>query len=361
MGGRRVKKPLRACVIILVVLIVTAEVAGRFAGWPHFPQDPAFVQAPEWSYPRYIDKDPELFWRYRPNQIIRSDFFSPGQYTINNHGFHSPDFAIEKPADRMRVVCMGGSTTFGLGVGNARCYPRQLETALNHLDPQKRRWDVINAGVTDYSTFQGIALAERWLPQLNPDIVLFNFSFGDHQRASHEIADADQKFGPAWAFSLENTLMRSAACQWGRRLWQTISPPGVPDTSGTTPEWRVNITEFNANFEHLLRAAKQVQARSIVISSPISWPPPGKDDYSGLFHYHHRYHRIAEYAALYSDAEYCDLANLFNLHPEFYDDPVHNNELFNERGHAYAGEILAQFILGLPLDTAGVNPIPAQP
>ena len=346
--------------IAIVVLIVLAEVAGRLAGWPRFPQDPAFVQAPELSYPRYIDKDPDVFWRYRPNQVISSGFFSPGQYTINNHGFHGPNFPIDKPALRMRVVCMGGSTTFGLGVGDTRCYPRQLELALNRLDPQKREWDVINAGVTDYSTFQGAALAERWLPRLRPDIVLFNYSFGDHQRASHEIADADLHVGAGWSIAFENAAMRSAACQWGRRLWQMISPPGTPDTSTTTPEWRVNITDFNANIEHLVRAADRVHAHSIVVSSPISWPPPGKDDNSGLFHYHHRYHRIAKYAALYNGADYCELANLFNLHPEFFDDPVHDNELFNERGHAYAGEILAQFILGLPLDTAGVDRIPPQ-
>ena len=340
--------------VLIVAFLVAAEIIARLAGWPHFPPVPAFPQAPEWSYPRFIAKDTELFWRYRPDQRISGDFFRPETYTINNHGFRGPDFEVVRPEGRKRVVCLGGSTTFGLGVADGRSYPRQLELQLNRLDTGGVQWDVINAGVTNYSSLQGVRLAERWLPQLKPDVVIVNYSWGDHQRANAGISDQDRDMPPDWQVSVANAMSRSAAVQWLQRAWLELRPPALPDTNRATVVWRVDLTEFNANIERITRSARSVGAQCIVVSSPISWPPPGMSDTSGVFHYHHRYHRVARYAAGVAGAQFCELANYVNLHPEFFDNARVDHELFNDAGHAFAGDIIARCILGLPLDSARV-------
>ncbi|GAB4314654.1 MAG: hypothetical protein Kow0074_01770 [Candidatus Zixiibacteriota bacterium] len=335
-------------------MLVAAEIVARLVGWPHFAEDPTFPSAPEWSYPRYIERDTKLFWRYRPNQDITGGLFADGHYRINAHGFRGPDFTIKTPDNRQRVVCLGGSTTFGLGVTDGREYPRQIEQQLNRLDPERRQWEVLNLGVTNYSTLQGLRLAEEWIPRLEPDVVVLNFSWGDHQRAHKQIADEDRSMPPSWMLDIENTLMTSAAAQWACRFWQTINPPPPPDTMSYTPVWRVGLTGFNANIERITAVARNAGARCIVASSPISWPPAGLTDSSGIFHYHHRYHRVAKYAATASGAEFCEVANYFNLHPEFFEIPPTQYELFNADGHAFAGDLIARCILGLPLDSARV-------
>jgi len=334
-----------------VLALVLLEGVARLAGGPPHTSNPTFVEATEWDYPAQIAKDPDLFWRYRPQQVIHSDFVAPGTYTINSLGFRGLEPNETKSTDVRRVVCLGESTTFGWGVSDALAYPCQLETQLNRLDPQHRRWEVVNAGVTNYSTYQGGILAQRWLPRWKPDVVLFNYSWADHQPAGVGGADNDLRMPAQWRLDLEEVLQRSAAVQWARWAWLSLFHSEGPLLPTDRRVWRVGLPEFVGNIEKLVRAAQDAGARPVIVTSPISWPPPGKSDTSGVFHYHQRYRRMARYGAVAAGAEFVELANAFDTHPEFFDDPRVDNEHFNDAGHAFAGEFLARFILGTPQDT----------
>ena len=120
----------------------------------------------------WIEKDSELLWRYRPSQVIDGNFIKPGRYTINSQGYRGPEFTPEKQPGIARIVCLGESNTFGLSVSDDAVWPRQMEKKLNSLDPQKRRWEVLNLAVTNYSTLQGVRQAREALPSLKPDIVM---------------------------------------------------------------------------------------------------------------------------------------------------------------------------------------------
>lgn len=346
----RMKSPGMAAVVVAVALLAI-ELVARLVALPPWPHDPSFVEAREWSYPDHFVKDPELFWRFRPNRIIRDDFLAPGTYTINSDGFRGASINSSKPAGVQRVVCVGDGTTFGWGVSDSASYPPQLEIELNRLDPQHRRWDVINAGMPDYSTYQAVILARRWLPRWKPDIVLYNFSWGDHQPVADGMADGDRKMPPAWLIGLEDVLMHSAAVRWARWGWLSFFAPDSAAVPVDRKVWRVGLTEFVSNMEKLIRTAEDVHARPVIVTSPISWPPPGKSDTSGVFHYHQMYRRMARYGAIQNGAEYVELANAFDAHPAFFEDSRRDNEHFNAAGHAFAGEFLARFILGAPLDT----------
>lgn len=343
------RSPLPAAYLLVAIIIV--EIVGRLAGSPVWPQNSTFIEAPEWNYPHVIERDADLFWRYRPNQTIAGDFFAPGRYGMNSHGFRGDDFIMAKQDGTQRVVCFGGSVTFGWGVADPETYPRQLERRLNELDPERRSWQVINAGVTNYSSHQGLALAEKLLPSLDADIALFHFSWGDHQHAGNGVPDKELRMPARWVLRLENIAMRSFAFRWMRRGWMALFPSEPPKPDPAFRTWRVSMVDFTANIEKMIRLAKGLGARPVIVSSPISWPPPGMSDTSGIFHYHHRYHRTARYAAAAAGGEYAELANAFNRHPRFFDDPRRDNEHFNANGHAFAGDFLARFLLGVPQDT----------
>lgn len=351
MAGRRN----RAIVVAFgatVLALALLEMIGRVAGKPPRTADPTFVDAPEWSYPDKIAKDPELFWSYRPRQVIRDNFFAPGIYSINSLGFRGPEPSEPKRADVHRVVCFGESTTFGWGVPDEIAYPRLLEAELNRLDPNHGRWEVINAGVTNYSTFQGVVLAQRWLPRWKPDIALFNYSFADHQPAGKGIPDNGLSMPPQWRLDAETTLLGSYALQWARWAWLAVFRGDAPKVPADRKVWRVGLPEFVSNIEKLVRAAQDAGARPIIVTSPISWPPPGASDTTGVFHYHQRYRRMARYEADAAGAQFVELANAFDSHLEFFDDRRVDNEHFNAAGHRFAATFLAQFILGTPPDTS---------
>ncbi len=331
----------------LVALLAAGEIAGRILGAPTLPSDPAFIEAREWSFPDWIEKDSELLWRYRPSRQIDGSFLKPGRYTINSAGYRGGDFAIPKPDGAIRVVCLGESSTFGLGVTDEGVWPVQLEKNLNALDPQKRRWEVLNLGVTNYSTFQGVRQARREFPRLEPDIVLFCYSWADHQSAANGIPDDRIDMGSDWQIKLVNLSNNSAVWRWIQVGWAKISPPPVPATAVPGfDQRRVPSTAFSENIEKLTREALAVDARPITLTSPISWPPPGQADSSGIFHVHHRYRRLARFGSIAADGEFVELANVFDEHPNFFDDIKAENEIFNAQGHTFAGEFLARYILG---------------
>jgi lysophospholipase L1-like esterase len=330
---------------ILLAVLLLLEIAGQLMGKSPLPPDPAFTIAREWCYPDQIQKDHELLWRYRPNQVIRGGFLPAGEYTINSRGYRTPEFTDQKPEGVMRVVCMGGSSTFGWGVSDGDAYPRRLEEKLNEFDPENRRWEVVNLGVTNYSSRQGLRLARSILDKLSPDLVLIHYSWADHQPAADDKPDIDIVMpSPGWV-TFENTLNRSALMRWIRSSWRrTVSGP--PEASSGSTAWRVPPSEYSTNIEMICRITRQSGGRPVVVTSPVSWPPSGFSDQTGIFHYHHRYRRMARYGATLAASEFVELANAFDEHSEFFLGAKSGDfEHFDARGHAFAGEFLARYVI----------------
>ncbi len=80
--------------------------------------------------------------------------------------------AITKRAGTMRVLVMGDSGTFGVGVGLENSFPSQLRTLASekHLDVE-----VVNAGVVGMSTANEYMLYRDRLRQLKPDWIVIGF------------------------------------------------------------------------------------------------------------------------------------------------------------------------------------------
>lgn len=339
--------------LIVVALCVVAEIFGRMIGAPILPLTSNFISAHEHRYADWIEKDSDLLWRYRPSRVIDGKFMKPGRYTINSHGYRGPEFTPEKQPGVTRIVCLGESNTFGLGVADDAVWPRQMEKKLNALDPQKRKWEVLNLAVTNYSTFQGFRQAREELPRLKPDIVMFCFSWADHQPSANGVPDENIDVGSSWQVNACNFMNKSAAWRWIQVSWSKIVPSAPPSESiPGIDQRRVPSTEYSENIERISREALAVGARPITVTSPISWPPPGMTDTSGVFHIHHRYRRLARFGAIAGGGEFVELANAFDKVQRLYDDPRQEIELFNAHGHAFAGEFLARYILG---DTSIVN------
>ena len=131
---------------------------------------------------RSVEFDSELFWKYKPNQIISAPELFKEPIRINNLGFRGKDFQIQKPKGVFRIICLGDSVTAGFGVGDRGTYPAQLEAMLKRLYPDCAV-EVINLGVTGYSSFQGRNLFFRLGEKLKPDLVIVGFGPNDRMPA----------------------------------------------------------------------------------------------------------------------------------------------------------------------------------
>jgi lysophospholipase L1-like esterase len=100
------------------------------------------------------------------------------QWPINKLGFRGPEIPREKPKGTFRIVCLGGSTTFGIGeLNDENTYPRILEQSLNTYF--KGSFQVINAGTPGWTSREGLANLKLRLLDLAPDMIVIYEGLND--------------------------------------------------------------------------------------------------------------------------------------------------------------------------------------
>jgi hypothetical protein len=108
--------------------------------------------------------------RYEPGAHLEIDV-SGQRYVvdINSRGFRTKEFSERRPAGTIRVICIGGSTTFA-GQTNDETYPAILEKQLQAAYPS-RKIEVLNFGISG-------VVSNYWIKRANelfgyePDIVV---------------------------------------------------------------------------------------------------------------------------------------------------------------------------------------------
>lgn len=107
---------------------------------------------------------------------------SPGHYAFevrsNSAGLNSPPVDLAKPEGTVRIVVIGDSRSMAEGVPFEELYSRRLEALLNEAHPETR-YEVINGGVSGYSSHQGRVLLEEKLLAYQPDYVTVLFGIND--------------------------------------------------------------------------------------------------------------------------------------------------------------------------------------
>ena len=328
-------------VLITAVFFLLIEVGLRLFGFAGRADDTRFVLNPEWDYPEFFLKDHDLFWKFRPNQVIRSGFFVEGEYRINNHGLRGPDFTDAKPPGTCRVVCLGNSCTFGWRVGEDDAYPRQLEAMLNAGAPVPH-YEVINAGVTGYSSLQGLRFFEHDVLRWHPDLIVVSYNWNDHWAGAQDIADKNQYLPPQWVLDVQNALGRTLTYRWLKYLVFSIKHPPPAEFSHTSPVYRVCPGDFRQILNEIIRLATSRGIDVLLATAPIA-PRPGQE-YTGLYAYHQQYNEIIRSFAGAPNVSVADVAAEFTSRPGLFDDPEHDVKHYNVLGHRLVARMLAESI-----------------
>ncbi|MCC6966533.1 MAG: hypothetical protein IT391_09665 [Nitrospira sp.] len=115
-----------------------------------------------------ITPHPYLLFVHTPNMTV------DGYQQTNSLGYRNKEFTVEKPGDTIRIVVLGGSTTFMWPyVKNpADTWVARLESKLQAIS--NKRVQVINAGInygTSAEALAGYVFRHRFL---QPDIVIYH-------------------------------------------------------------------------------------------------------------------------------------------------------------------------------------------
>lgn len=162
----------------------------------------------------------------------------PGRRTarlsINSLGFRGPELERPKPAGRLRLAFLGGSTTFcAEASGDAATWPALVAQSLAaQLDG--RAVDYVNAGVGGYRLEQLQVNLERRVAELEPDVIVIYEATNDLTKDTRELALAQGVYtghaddlswlaehSLAWYLVEKNLLLRrrqSAALSAGGRV-----------------------------------------------------------------------------------------------------------------------------------------------
>jgi lysophospholipase L1-like esterase len=98
---------------------------------------------------------------------------------VNTLGLRGPAIEPGRQPGVVRVLCLGGSTTYGAGLRAEQAYPMRLEQHLNAAAPDGLRFEVLNGGVPGYTSIDSLVNLELRLLALEPDVVLVYHGVND--------------------------------------------------------------------------------------------------------------------------------------------------------------------------------------
>ncbi len=208
--------------------------------------------------------DPELLFRVRPNPDGGPVF---GYTGINAQGFRSRP--LERVEGRRRVVIVADSCGFGFGIrDHTLTIGFLLEEQLNRGGGH---YIVYNLSQPGYSSAQARRLLARWLPVLEPHVVVLYLSWNDLW-ATPGLSDEATIRTLAWMragplrFVTESRIwigLRSAI----RRLSQPAPGEALPALGATRP--RVATPDAVDNHRAMLETARDIGASVLVIPPPF--------------------------------------------------------------------------------------------
>ncbi len=100
---------------------------------------------------------------------------------INSEGLRDHEYPAKKEPKLYRILVLGDSFTFGVGVNAEESYPKLLEAMLNKASRGNTaiRYEVINAGVEGYGTEQEYLYLRKLQLRYEPDLVIVGLHSND--------------------------------------------------------------------------------------------------------------------------------------------------------------------------------------
>lgn len=194
-------------------------------------------------------------WENVPSYTVPGT--DPPYRLINSLGCRGPELIEPKPANR--ILCLGDSSTFGLGVGDQETYSARLQSLLR--ERTGKPVEAVNGGVVGYTVLQGIIQLREIGPSIRPDVVVA--AFGYNERWHHRTGDAAAlaaRQRRAWM----RPFLQSEAFLLLRHAILSMAPRGgVGPAERLRP--RVSVSEFERGLRDLCSEARSLGSRCALL------------------------------------------------------------------------------------------------
>jgi lysophospholipase L1-like esterase len=214
--------------------------------------------APDWY--QYA---PDVGWERRPHfkGLVAGELHphEPARYLreFDSQGFFAVDTAQIHDTAHKRILAIGDSNTFGWGVPTQSSFSEVL-------DDLRQDADVINLGVSGYTSFQGYETLIKYFDRVRPDLVIASFGFNDRRVVPSEAAaDSREKFERD-ALSHQFDLVRGKVYLY-RMIQGVMSKVGLLKSGDETDllidlrraRTRVSPEQYRQNLERIARFCQE--------------------------------------------------------------------------------------------------------
>ena len=250
-----------------------------------------------------FEPDPACFWRLRPDVILPSEGGPSWSGRMSNsHGMRSREVSVEESQNRTRVLCFGDSSTFAFGVPFDDAWPNQLQRMFDAEAPDAV--EVLNAGIPGQTTYQGRQRLKRELEKWKPQLAVITFGNNDgwrwdglsdqeHARrmmVARVCSNLNVSHGLRWLISLRQQAVQRLSTEvqldWAKQATVSYFDPNT--------KWRprVDVDEFAANLQAMIRECQNVGCRPILVVWPDrrqlqnqpTWRPAYQDAMRNVAH-----------------------------------------------------------------------------
>lgn len=182
-------------------------------------------------------------------------------YTINAHGLRAPDFDEAKRPGVVRIVLLGDSFVFGIGVDDDGTLHRHLAAELERRWPE-RSFEVVNLGIPGNNLASHVTMYETAMARLAPDAVILGLTLAnDLSRWDEQDARRDAR---RWSvFSFVRFLVGDAV----ESIWAVLFLERE-----TTPAGLEHLAEQLRRLAGMRRAVPR--APLLVLFGFQPWDPP---------------------------------------------------------------------------------------
>ena len=316
----------RVALVALAVLLplgmaeAIAQLATRFGLVPYFvPVETRIAgQTEDWRIVHMIDDnfrepDPLLLWRPIP------------RYPYSSQRFKGPELAEPKPAGTVRLFCYGDSNTDGPSVGNA--WPARLQQLIDaRRAGSAQRYEVVNAGVGGYSSYQGVRRFAEEVDRFAPDLIFVSFGWND---AANAIGPPDKTFAEAGLLPINNrpalfvrrVLLGYRSLLVALHVYFRLSPPAPLPAAVGSP--RVSLADYEANLHAFTDSAQRRGIAVVLLTRPHRQSPDELERDPTWRHQVPRYNAATLRVARQAHVLVIDVQRAFDGQPNLFLDECH--------------------------------------
>lgn len=252
-----IKKQIIFTAIILVGFLVLGEIGVRT--WALYFRT---------TYEQYNRETGRL--ELVPN--LRSIEADGNEFRINARGFVGPEFDEVPRPGVTRIIALGDSCTFTLGLWNI-AYPAVAERKMNALT-SPGRFEYINAGIEGYNSRYALARVKEELLRYRPDIVTIYIGWNDLMKQSPD--SQDETGSPTLVAELLNESYLAKA--YKKLIFVMLRPmvfrPKVePDEADRLAYDRYVPRQYENNLREMIGELKRAGVRAVLFTLPTVVEP----------------------------------------------------------------------------------------